>query len=88
MRAATLSLAALFAAATAQAQPLTTLVPGSAFHGVHGVRFAPNGELYAGSVIGQTLYAVNPQTGAVRVVEGHCVVDRPAVDDGRMLVSL
>lgn len=70
MRAATLSLAALFAAATAQAQPLTTLVPGSAFHGVHGVRFAPNGELYAGSVIGQTLYAVNPQTGAVRVVEG------------------
>ncbi|WP_293680862.1 PQQ-binding-like beta-propeller repeat protein [uncultured Phenylobacterium sp.] len=46
------------------------LVPGSHFHGVHGIRFAPNGELYAGSVFGQTLYAVNVETGAVRTVEG------------------
>jgi len=61
--------AALALAATAAAQKLTKLVPGSAFHGVHGIRFSPNGQLYAGSVIGQTLYAVNPQTGAWRVVE-------------------
>ena len=27
-------------------------------------------------------------SGAVRVVDGHCVVDGPAVEDGRMLVSL
>ena len=27
-------------------------------------------------------------SGAVRVVDGHCVVDRPTVEDGRMLVSL
>ncbi len=54
----------------AMAQTVTKLVPGSAFHGVHGIRFAPNGELYAGSVLGQTLYAVNVTTGAVRTVEG------------------
>lgn len=70
MRTAALALAALLAAGSANAQTMTRLVPGSAFHGVHGIRFAPNGELYAGSVIGQTLYAVNIDTGAVRVVEG------------------
>ena len=88
MRAAVLSLTALFAATTAQAQTLTTLVPGSAFHGVHGVRFAPNGELYAGSVIGQTLYAVNPQSGAVRVVEGppHGMADDIAFGAGGQVV--
>src|SRR5690242_7417654 len=53
----------------ASAQKLTKLVPGSAFHGVHGIRFAPDGQLYAGSVIGQTLYTVNVKTGEWRVVE-------------------
>ncbi len=53
----------------AQAQKLTKLVQGSAFHGVHGIRFAPDGQLYAGSVIGQTLYSVNAETGAWRVIE-------------------
>ncbi|WP_293678207.1 SMP-30/gluconolactonase/LRE family protein [uncultured Phenylobacterium sp.] len=61
---------ALPAAPTAAwAQKVTKLVPGSAFHGVHGIRFAPDGQLYAGSVIGQTLYSVNAQTGEWRVVE-------------------
>jgi sugar lactone lactonase YvrE len=46
------------------------VVEGSAFHGVHGIRVSPAGELYAGSVAGQTLYAVDPQTGAIRVVVG------------------
>jgi sugar lactone lactonase YvrE len=71
---ATLTLATLIAAAlaagAAPAQTITKLVPGSSFHGVHGIRFAPSGELYAGSVAGQTLYSVNVETGAVRVVEG------------------
>jgi sugar lactone lactonase YvrE len=53
----------------AQAQKVTKLVQGSAFHGVHGIRFAPDGQLYAGSVIGQTLYSVNAETGAWRVIE-------------------
>jgi len=54
----------------AQAQSLIKLVPGSAFHGVHGIRFSPEGELYAGSVAGQSLYAVDVATGAVRTVAG------------------
>jgi sugar lactone lactonase YvrE len=71
MRNALLSIAAmaLAGAGGAQAQTVTKLVPGSAFHGVHGIRFAPDGELYAGSVIGQSLYSVNVETGAWRVVE-------------------
>jgi len=62
--------AAIAIAASAQAQTVTNIVPGSFFHGVNGIRFAPNGELYAASVAGQTLFAVNVETGAVRVVEG------------------
>lgn len=71
MRNALLSVAAaaLACAGGAHAQTVTKLVPGSAFHGVHGIRFAPDGELYAGSVIGQSLYSVNVETGAWRVVE-------------------
>ena len=60
---------ALACAAPASAQKVTKLVPGSAFHGVHGIRFAPDGQLYAGSVIGQTLYSVNAETGEWRVIE-------------------
>ncbi|MBL8772065.1 MAG: hypothetical protein JNK30_11850 [Phenylobacterium sp.] len=70
MRPIHLAAAAALLAAPAWAQTVTTLVPPSHFHGVHGIRFAPNGELYAGSVAGQTLYAVNVETGAVRTVEG------------------
>jgi sugar lactone lactonase YvrE len=45
-----------------------TLVSGSAFHGVHGIRLGPDGDLYAGSVLGQSLWAVNRKTGKARVV--------------------
>lgn len=40
-------------------------VPGSAFHGVHGLAFDADGNLYAGSVVGQTLDRVNVETGEV-----------------------
>ena len=59
----------LGSAEPAQAQTITKLVQGSAFKGVHGIKFAPSGELYAGSVVGQTLYGVNVDTGAIRVIE-------------------
>ena len=70
------------------AQTLTRLVPGSYFHGVHGIRFSPDGELYAGSVVGQTLYAVNVETGAVRTVEGppHGMADDIAFGPGGQVV--
>src|SRR5687768_16782691 len=75
-------------AGAAEAQKITKLVPGSHFHGVHGIRFAPNGELYAGSVAGQTLYAVNVETGAVRTVEGppHGMADDIAFGPGDQVV--
>lgn len=59
----------LCTAGLAQAQTITLLTPGSAFKGVHGIKFAPSGELFAGSVVGQTLYGVNVDTGTVRVIE-------------------
>jgi sugar lactone lactonase YvrE len=49
---------------------VTRLVPGSAFHGVHGIRLAPDGKLYAGSVVGQSLYRIDPETGSASLVVG------------------
>ncbi len=46
---------------------LETLVPGSAFHGVHGLATDDAGHIYAGSVIGQQLYRVDAATGDVAV---------------------
>lgn len=61
--------AALFAGHAAAADwKVETLIPGSAFHGVHGIRLGPKGELYAGSVAGQSLWAVDPKSGKARVV--------------------
>ena len=34
------------------------LVPGSWFHGVHGLAFNKDDQLFAGSVVGQTIYRV------------------------------
>lgn len=90
MRPPVIALAAALAlvASAAHAQTVTRLVPGSHFHGVHGIRFAPSGELYAGSVVGQTLYAVNVDTGAVRTVEGppHGMADDIAFGPGGQVV--
>lgn len=47
-----------------------TFVPGSPFHGVHGMTFGPDGTLYAGSVVGQAIYTVDTQTGATEVYIG------------------
>lgn len=42
-----------------------TLVPGAPFHGLHGMTFGPDGTLYVGSVVGQAIYTVDTETGAV-----------------------
>ena len=44
---------------------LDRLVPASQFHGVHGLAFDANGVLYAGSVVGHSIYRVDTATGAV-----------------------
>ena len=46
------------------------LVPGSWFHGVHGLAFNKDDQLFAGSVMGQTLYRIQVDTGEVdRVID-------------------
>ena len=41
------------------------LVPGSWFHGVHGLAFNKDDQLFAGSVIGQAIYRVQVDSGEV-----------------------
>ena len=46
------------------------LVPGSWFHGVHGLAFNKDDQLFAGSVVGQAIYRVQVDSGEVdRLVE-------------------
>jgi len=46
------------------------LVPGSHFHGVHGLAFDKDDQLFVGSVVGQSIYRVNVDSGEVDVVVG------------------
>ncbi len=50
------------------AVPEPLLPPGSPFHGVHGLRFGPDGALYAASVIGQSIFRVDLGSGALERV--------------------
>ncbi len=45
-----------------------TLVPGGPMHGAKGMTFGPDGMLYVGSVLSQTIYRVNVGTGDVETV--------------------
>lgn len=65
------------------------LVPGSWFHGVHGLAFNKDDQLFAGSVIGQTIYRVQVDSGDVDVfIEGPGSIgmadDIAFADDGTM----
>ena len=46
------------------------LVPGSYFHGIHGLTFDSQDNLYAGSVVGQSIYHVDTDTGDISVFIG------------------
>ena len=46
----------------------SVFVDGSPMRGVHGMAFGPDGRLYATSVVGQQVYAVDMETGAIEVV--------------------
>jgi sugar lactone lactonase YvrE len=66
---ATVAATVLFSAgASAQTYEVTKLVPGSAFHGVHGLGIDKAGHLFAGSVAGAALYEVDRQNGAAKIV--------------------
>ena len=55
------------AGACAQSYEVTKLVPGSAFHGVHGLGIDKTGRLFAGSVAGAALYEVDRSNGAAKI---------------------
>lgn len=85
------ALAQQAAPATAPAPPpeysQQFLVPGSWFHGVHGLAFNKDDQLFAGSVIGQTLYRVQVDSGEVdRVIDAPTGMadDIAFADDGTM----
>jgi sugar lactone lactonase YvrE len=63
------------------------LVPGSWFHGVHGLAFNKDDQLFAGSVIGQAIYRVQVDSGEVdRFIEPPTGMadDIAFADDGTM----
>ncbi len=53
--------------ASAQGYEVTVLVPGSAFHGVHGLGIDKAGRLFAGSVAGAALYEVDRSNGTAKI---------------------
>jgi sugar lactone lactonase YvrE len=53
--------------ATAETYEVTQLVPGSAFHGVHGLAVDQSGRLFAGSVAGAALYEVDLNNGTAKI---------------------
>lgn len=64
------------------------LVPGSHFHGVHGLAFDKDDQLFVGSVVGQSIYRVNVDSGEVDVVvdadKGGMADDIAFAPDGTM----
>jgi hypothetical protein len=53
--------------ASAQTYEVTRLVPGSAFHGVHGLGIDKAGRMFAGSVAGAALYEVDRGNGTAKI---------------------
>jgi sugar lactone lactonase YvrE len=53
--------------ASAQTYEVTPLVPGSAFHGVHGLGIDKAGRLFAGSVAGAALYEADRNNGTAKI---------------------
>src|SRR4030081_1804854 len=65
---ATVAAAVLLATgASAQTYEVSKLVPGSAFHGVHGLGIDKAGRLFAGSVAGAALYEVDRESGTAKI---------------------
>ncbi len=66
--AASLFVIASSVGAIADTYDVTRLVPGSAFHGVHGLGIDKSGRLFAGSVAGAALYEVDRSNGTAKIV--------------------
>jgi sugar lactone lactonase YvrE len=69
-RCATVAATVFFAngvGASAQTYEVSRLVPGSAFHGVHGLGIDKAGRMFAGSVAGAALYEVDRDNGTAKI---------------------
>lgn len=55
---------------TSERYELDRLVPASQFHGVHGLAFDSHGQLYAGSVVGHSIYSIDTASGSVKTFVG------------------
>lgn len=64
---AAIILTATIVGASAQTYEVTKLVPGSAFHGVHGLGIDKSGRLFAGSVAGAAMYEVDRANGTAKI---------------------
>jgi sugar lactone lactonase YvrE len=67
---AAISMHVAYAEPTSERYLLDRLVPASSFHGVHGLAFDAQDVLYAGSVVGHSIYRVDTATGAVKTFVG------------------
>ena len=54
--------------ADARAYEVEVLVRGSALHGIHGIDFDPSGRLFVGSVLGESIYEIDRESGAPKRV--------------------
>ncbi len=63
------ALAILGIAASAEDAP-QVFVQGTGMHGIHGIAAGPDGKLYVGSVVGQSIHRVDPKTGAIELWQG------------------
>lgn len=58
--------AALSAPAFAQVYKTEVFIPGSGMHGIHGIAFDAEDRMFVGSVVGQTIFEINSETGQQR----------------------
>ncbi len=72
---AALMLSASMTASAAAAEGLSgytleEVVPGSAFHGIHGITFTSSNQILAGSVLGRSIYEIDADTGEASIYIG------------------
>ncbi len=67
-----LSVASFFLLASAHAEDAApeVFLHGDKMQGIHGIVAGPDGQLYVGSVLGQSIYKVDPASGATSVWQG------------------
>ncbi len=63
-------LSTLAASARAEDASIGIFLRGDKMQGIHGLAAGPDGQLYVGSVVGQSVYRIDPKTGAAATWQG------------------